>query len=726
MFLGLTTQAEETVKAEATKTQHTGPSATIDAETMKFDQPTETYNADGNVVIRYKGDTLRADHVKFKSDTKDAWAEGNVRLNQPGQEWVGPTMYYNFDTKALKVERVRGFVNPLYLEGDQLEQAHTNYYTFTRGTLSTCDYDQPDYHLEAAHGEIWPGDRAVLYSATLRFGNTPVFWFPIVVWSLKGDQPPMAFSLGENSRWGFFLLSSYNWKLNKDVDVTVHVDERTRRGVGLGGDLKYRMDNGGEGLLTGYYIDDAHPKDDSKLDANKAIDHLRYRAEWQHKQYLTNDVTLTVDLNQMSDPNVMDDFFNSEFHRNREPDSVADITKRGPNYTLSLLARPQFNSFFAEVERLPEAKLAINRVRLGQTPFFYEGETSVGQYHNQFGNTNVTGQAATNFFGNSVRADTFHQIVAPQMIGGWLSVIPRAGVRATYYSRAPDTAEDTQDVTRVVYDLGMQTSFKMTREWDHVHNDWFRIDGLRHIVQPFADYQWVPQPDKRTNQLFQFDSIREVTLRGGDSLSVTRYSPLEFPAFNTIDAIDAQDTVRFGLRQTLQTRRDGQAWNLVELTGWTDWHAEKNFSSFTTNQTDFSDFFGTAELRPWEWLTLNGSTRYGLNDGKLHEVNTATRLIDADRWSLGIGTRYLRNDSNLVSGDFVYRLSRNWVAQLYERFDLEDGTWEEQEYVLRQETHDWFINYGFRHRNGRDRENETTFFFSVTLKAFPNYALNLN
>ena len=80
-------------------------------------------------------------------------------------------------------------------------------------------------------------------------------------------------------------------------------------------------------------------------------------------------------------------------------------------------------------------------------------------------------------------------------------------------------------VTRVVYDLGTEASFKVSREWDNVHNDWFRVDGLRHIIQPFADYQWVPRPNQLTNDLFQFDSVRNVTLRGGDSLSVTRYSP---------------------------------------------------------------------------------------------------------------------------------------------------------------------------------------------------------
>ena len=579
------------VQAEApSKTEDRGPSATIDAEKMNFDQPTKTYSAEGNVIIYYKGDVLRADRMKFNTETKDAWAEGNARLNRPGQEWTAPSLYYNFDTHALKIEHVRGFVDPLYLEGENLEQKGTNHYTFTRSSVTTCDYDKPDYHLEATHSEIWPDDRVVLYNATLRFGNVPVFWFPIVVFSLKGDYEPVALSLGENSRWGFFLLSSYTWKLNKDVQVTVHADERTRRGFGTGADVKYRLGSAGEGLLTGYYIDDTRPK--TSVDAGKDIDHLRFRGEWQHKQYLTNDVTITVDLNKLSDSDVVDDFFNSEFHRNREPDSIADITKRGPNYTLSLLVRPQFNDFFAEVERLPEAKLAVNRARLGSTPFFYEGESSVGQFHNDPGDT-----GDTNFVGNAVRADTFHQLVAPQLLGGWLSVIPRAGARATYYSRAPETAPVTQDVTRVVYDLGMETSFKMSRSWDGVHSDWFRIDGLRHILQPFADYQWVPRPDRATNELFQFDSVREVTLRGGDTLSLTRYSPLEFPAYNTIDTIDAENTVRFGLRQTLQTRRDGQAWNLLDLTGWTDWRIEKD-----KGQTDFSDLFGTLELRPWEWL----------------------------------------------------------------------------------------------------------------------------
>src|SRR6266404_183083 len=453
--------------------ENLGPPSTVDAENMQFDQASKTYIADGHVVIRDKDAILQADHVKYNAVTKEAWADGHVRLNRAAQEWVSPSLYYNFDTRALKTRQAEGFVDPVYVHAENLEKTNADHYVFTRGFATTCDYDKPDYRFQATHGEIWPGDRVVLYNATLRLGDTPVGWFPIVVFSLKGDMPPIVVSAGDDSRWGAFLLSAYTWKPTKNVEVTVHADERTERGFGTGADVQYHMGAGGQGLLTGYYLNDANPYAGGDRFEESDITHNRYRGEWQHKQYLTNDVTLTVDLNKLSDSAVMQDFFRKEFNHDREPGSVADITKRGPDYTLSLLTTPEFNDFFAGVERLPEGKLAVDRTRLGSTPFFYEGESSVGQYHNVPGNTNVLGSTAdTNFVGNAVRADTFHQIVMPEMLGGWLSVIPRAGARGDYYSRAPTDAPDEEDVTRVVYDLGMQSSFKISREWDDVHSDW--------------------------------------------------------------------------------------------------------------------------------------------------------------------------------------------------------------------------------------------------------------
>jgi LPS-assembly protein len=696
--------------------QDRGEPATIEAERMSFERPTNLAIGEGNVVVRYKDATLRAERVKLDTVTKDVWAEGNVRLNRQDQEWVAPAVYYNLETRALKTENVRGFFDPLIVRADSVSQIDSNHYAYTRATATTCDYEQPHFRLEATRGEIWPGDRVVLYNATLRIGNVPVFWFPMVVWALKGDNPPIGITLGASSRSGFFFLSTIYFRLNEDVQLGIHLDERTRRGFGTGADLNYRLGETGEGLLRGYYINDAEPTDRLDREAGKDIPTNRYRAQWRHRQELTDDIDLKIYLNKLSDSDIIDDFFNDEFRREREPDSVADITKRGPNYTLSLLARPQFNDFFADVERLPELKLAVNRTRLGKTPVFYEGESSVAQLHADPGDT-----GSTNFVGSAVRADTFHQLVLPQRYFGWLSVVPRAGVRGTYYSRAPATAPDTEDVTRVVYDLGLETSFTASQTWPDVQNKRLGIDGLRHIVQPFANYQWVREPDKLPDDLFQFDTVRSITNSVGDAISLTRFSPLDFPAFNTIDDIERQNTVRFGLRQKLQTRRGGRPRDLVELTGWTDWRLEQN-----GGESDFSDFFGTLRVRPWDWFALEAFTRYGLNDGSLRELNTRVRVIDADRWSVGVGTRFLKDDSNLISFSQTYRLTRNWTVQTYHRVDMEDGVWEEQEYSLRQETHDWFINYGVRYREQRASSDEVAVFFAVTLKAYPGIGLSVN
>ena len=705
----------------ADETPSQGEAATIDAQEMNFDKPASMAYAKGDVVMRYQGTTLRADRVRYNTATKDVWAEGNVRLNREGQEWVAPTLYYNFDTHAIKSDDVRGFFDPAFVTADHVSLVSSNHYTAPNVMMTTCDYDHPDYHLRATHAEIYPDDHIAAFNCSFWLGDVPVFWVPVVTWSLKGDNPPVSLTFGHSSRWGEYVQTTTYWQLNPQLELAVHIDGYSKRGVGSGPDLTYKFGDDARGLLHGYYINDGDARDSNDPTAGKGLPKNRWLGEWQHKEFFPEDVSLTVDLNKQSDRDVVNDFFNREFRLNDEPTSVVDVTKRADNYTLSVLTRPQFNSFYDEVERLPEAKLAVNRTRLGPTPFFYESESSVGYYNNFAASDTNAVPFDPLFTGSTLRVDTFHQIVSPQMLFGWLSVVPRAGGRYTYYERAPDSASDNNSVSRFVGELGSEVSVKFTRTWSDVENKWFGIDGLRHIVQPFADYQWIPNPNVNSNELFQFDTVRSVILSNGQSLVSTRYLPLEMPAYNLTDAIDLEDTVRFGLRQRLQTRRDGQPYDLVELTGWTDFHIERN-----SGQSDFSDLFTTLELRPRDGIALGTFTRYDFQAGVLQEFNTDARYGDTDKWSIGLGTRYLNGDSNLISANFTCRLGRWWVAQVFQRVDMQDGQWEEQDYQLRQETHDWFITYGFRYQSQRSSSDDATGYISFTLKAFPGVRLAAN
>lgn len=683
-----------------------GEPITVDADKVSFEENTHTATGEGNAVVRYAGATLRADHIKLDTVTKDAWAEGNVRLNRGGEEWVVPAAQYNFATHYFEARNLRGFVSPVILGAESIRSVSSNEYEFTRGTVSTCDYEHPHYRWEATHGEVLPNNRVVMYNCTLRLGDVPVFWLPVMVWDVEGNYPPFVFTAGKSSRWGYYALSSTYWKFDEHWRMGVHVDERTRRGVAGGLDLSFDAGRTGGGMLRGYYAADQG--------ADAGIEGDRYRFQWRHRQALRENLTLTADMNKLSDAKFVQDFFPLEFALEREPDNVVDLTLRTPNATASLLARPQVNEFFAEVQRLPEAKLAINRTRIGSTPLYYEGETSAAQLNNDPGDT---GDAA--FAGHSPRVDSFHQLVLPHTFFGWLSVVPRAGVRGTWYLNGPATAPDTNEISRVVYAAGVDGSFKLTRTWPGVQNRRWRIDGLRHVIEPFADYQWIPEPNVASTNLFQFDTLRQVTLIGGDRLSVTRYSPIDFPAFNSIDSIEGQNLVRFGVRQRFQTRRDGRPWDLVELTGWTDWRIERE-----AGERDFADLFGTLRLRPAEWIASEVGARYDFNNEILRELNTGTSVFNRDRWRVSVTTRYLRGDSNTIGLSQFYQVAPHWSFFTVHRFDFADGFLEEQQYGIKQELHDWYLDYGVLVRGERVKSDEFSVYVAFTLKAFPGFRLS--
>lgn len=697
-----------------------GPQATIEADQLSFEEVDGQRIAvgEGNVTIRYEDAVLRADRVRFNSATRDARADGRVRLTRAGQEWVAPAVDYNFTTRALTTAEARAFVEPVIVRGYDISQTASNQYHVGRATVTTCDYEQPHYRLEAKRAEIWPGDRLLLYNVTVRLGNVPVFWCPVMLWSLQGDFQPVAVRVGSSSRWGVFALVTTNWRVHPRAELAVHTDVRTERGVGVGADLRYRLGATGQGRIRGYYINDGDPRDRADVLAGKDLPTNRYRAQWEHTQpdvLQRPGLDLKLDLNKLSDTDVEDDFFHRDFREELEPQSVVDVTQRGENYAVSVLVRPQLNEFFAEVERLPEATWVVNRRRIGETPLFFEQISTVGYVSNHAGDV-----PDPVFRGHTVRAHTFQQVLMPATLFGWLAVTPRAGLGGTYYSDAPATAE-TDRVRRALHHVGVEAAFKVARTWPGARCAPLQIDGLRHIVQPFADYHWTPRPDNGTNEVFQFDTLRTAPLRSGDSLLVTRYSPTTYPGFNTIDAIDRMHFVRFGLRQKVQTRRAGQTVDLVEVEGWTDYRVERETEA---GENDFTDVFATVRMRPHDRVVLDTFARYDLPQSVWRELNCEARVLHGDRWSVGAGTRFIKDDSNLVTFSSAWRLGRRWTAQTYQRVDMEDGVWEAQEYTLRQETHDWFITYGVRVSGERIQSDEVTAYVALTLKAFPGVTLN--
>src|SRR5262249_6040380 len=147
----------------------------------------------------------------------------------------------------------------------------------------------------------------------------------------------------------------------------------------------------------------------------------------------------------------------------------------------------------------------------------------------------------------------------------------------------------TTEETRGVFNTGVDVTFKASRVWPGVKNQFLELDGLRHIIEPSVDYVFVPSPSEPPQKLPQFDY----------EWPTLRLLPIDFPDFNAIDAIDSQNVIRLGVRNKLQTKRDGQIANVVNWDVYIDWLLDPN-----AQQTRFSNLFSDLTFRPRSWVSF--------------------------------------------------------------------------------------------------------------------------
>ena len=149
------------------------------------------------------------------------------------------------------------------------------------------------------------------------------------------------------------------------------------------------------------------------------------------------------------------------------------------------------------------------------------------------------------------------------------------GGRFTYYSPAEGPGATTTNEDRWVLNTGAELSFKASQTWPGIKNDFFELDGVRHIIEPSINYAYVPRPNVQPQDLPQYD------YELSNSLELL---PLDFPDYNAIDAIDAMNTVRFGLDNRLQTKRSGDIVDFLNWDVYADWRLRHD-----AGVTTFSD-----------------------------------------------------------------------------------------------------------------------------------------
>ncbi len=252
----------------------------------RWDLKTKIFYVEGDVRVGFDDVEIQGDYLQWDVSTQELYMQGNVVLFQEENEFHGEALTYNVETAKGKFTQVRteliaeGAQGPIFVFSERLG-IDEHLYTVTQATVTTCDINQPHYHIAAREILVYPGERMVIHSVTYYEGRIPIFYWPYLSIPLDDDRGLNFFALpriGYASEQGYYIKNSYNYYFNRTAFGSIYYDFYSLLGFGYGVRHNYVLPSLGEGNLYGYTIPSTE----------------RQRVQWQHR-YMTDRINFNTD-----------------------------------------------------------------------------------------------------------------------------------------------------------------------------------------------------------------------------------------------------------------------------------------------------------------------------------------------------------------------------------------------------------------------------------------------
>lgn len=703
------------------------PDAPVDVSAQSFQTLSNGWvAAQGNVVIRQKDAQVTADRVMINRETGEVAAEGNVVLIREGQVATrSDRIVYNYRTGEGLSPKLDVQSQTVRVISGPSRRDTRGFFHLSNALVTTCTNDPSRLHysVTARRAEFRPDEYVQMHNAVVRFLGCPIFYYPLFRRSLV-DHFGWRFIPGYESDWGAYLLTTYKTQLvdlggefHDSIDSHTHADYRTERGWAFGEDLSWKIgdlyNDGSYGVVSGYYIADDDPmgEDLDRYDGRDIAEDNRYRFKLRHDTYFTPADYLTIRTSYLSDSYVLPDFYEEEYKDYIQPESYASYTHIGEYFSFGLGVNHRVNDFYDNVNRMPDAWFDTTLIELGNLGLYYESQNSGGLLEHEFPDYD-NGHSVSESY-DVFRLDSLHQLNYPLKLA-FLSVVPRAGYRGTYYSKTRSESEEefledgTNLVTRIVeneesaklrnlFEIGAEVSFKAYGFYDG-------NDGLlyRHVVEPYANWTYVPEPNVRPDELYYFDAI---------------------------DRLDMGNYVRTGVRQLVERKNeDGSIKKMLDLDLYGIYYIED-----ANGDNGFKRYGADAVWFVTDDIKVDADALYDVDKDDFDHIDFWIALWQGERWEAAGECYYIPDDTTLFKGDIRCNLSDYWAVGCYVRYDAEISRCEQVaayiQYSLDCIAFRFRTAYepAFTRDDGTEREAKVKLSFNTWLRAYvpPRYERKL-
>lgn len=664
---------------------------------------------------------------------RGVYLEGDVILSLGTRTVRASRLYYDFEQqRALMLDAVlraelpeRNI--PLYVRAEEIRQLSAREFSATRARVSTSEFFTPHYHIGAekvviydrssrdtAGSVVGPISGTVeIRDSTLNLENVPIAYWPYSRGDLEASETLLRrFRTGYSDDFGvtvetaWYLFNLLGVEAPPGFDATLRLDEYSKRGPGIGTDIKWERDDS-FGYFKGYYINDGGEDDFGPLRDNTPESANRGRALLRHRQYLANDWEATLELSYVSDPGFMEEYERGEWFNEKQQEQAIYLKRAKDVEAITLLANWRSLDFITQTEHLPE--LAYRRIGDVLDPFVFYHESRVGvvRYRTDdrrfFDRRWWDNQGLTD---STFRADVREEAELPLKLPGF-NVVPFSTVRGSFWDGQP---LDEGSLWRGLGVYGVRGSGWLSKVYDDAQSELFDIDRIRHIVQPHAA-GWFGHSNTRSELITPFDQ-----------------------GIETIDAIYGAVA---GVRQIWQTKRgpagskrtsDVFTLNLEAgvFGGGEDVPREDQSNGYANPfrpEDSRARNYAAADFiwRISDTTALLYDANVDLDDGSLDRQNVSLAIERSPRLSYLVGYRHAGDiDLDLIGGGYNYRISEKHITAVRVWYDTDRGRLGELELTYVRKLPRWYLGVTFQIDNVFD---DITVLVSLWPEGVPEWAL---
>ncbi len=542
----------------------------IEADSLSYEQDTDTYHAEGEVIIRYAGNILTSDSAALNSKTDEAFAQGQVVLKSKQDVMSGSRMKMHMPSQTGVLEEGQVFIaeTHFYIKGDLIEKRGEATYHVVNGQATTCDGDAPDWRLTGktmnvttdgygtvTHGQFYAGKAPVIY--------TPFLLFPAKTERQSGFLFPHRMSYSQD-KLGWDLGIPFFWAISKDMDATFYQRYMSERGFQEGAEFRYAT-NSTKGVLYGDFLNDSKKitETSGNLSRDWQTNQQRWSLYWNQETSFDPTFYFRSDVAKVSDNWYLKDFTSyNYFLANYSLDqtnpfkrvafvgdealpslvSTLRLVKSWKLFNLTALVQDTKDLTVASndgtLQKYPEVTLTGAKAPLFGSPVNYEIASIYDYFYRGVGQK-----------GQSL--DINPTLTLPFNAGDYFQLTPFGGVQGTFWWRDDNVDDGLAKMgDREIYRVGAN----LTSEIHRVFNiGGVGLNRIRHGIQPEVTYMYVPHP--RENSLPNYV--------GSLAYVPNTLQTLQSGMPNYAAAVTEQNTVTYGLTNTLTAKYLDKAGNAM-------------------------------------------------------------------------------------------------------------------------------------------------------------------